>query len=150
MILKGLLKINGIDPWTQYGAFLAEDRPGEMQNYSALLRPAAMKPQKEVSLREEDGVKVPGRIVQRREARDVTLHFCIFAADRKQFHARYSAFLEMLRTGADGWLDLYLPELDRHFRMFYKECSDYRQLTDFEGEVAGRFSVRFREPNPTF
>ncbi|WP_418981729.1 hypothetical protein [Alistipes sp.] len=150
MILEGLLSINGIDPWTEYGAFLVEEKPGDMKNYTALLKPSAVKPQKEVSFREMDGAKVPPRIVQRWEARDVTLQFCIFAADRKEFHARYSGFLEMLRTGVNGWLDIHLPELDRHFKMFYKECSDYKQLTDFEGEVAGRFSVKFREPNPTF
>ena len=56
----------------------------------------------------------------------------------------------MLQRGEDGWLDFYFPELKRHFRMFYKEATDYKQLTDFEGEVAGKFYVRFREPQPAF
>ncbi len=150
MILNGLLMINDIDPWVEYGAFLVEDKPGDMKNYSELLKPSAVKSQKEVSLREHDGVKVPDEIVQTWEARDVTLQFCIFAADRKEFHERYSGFVNMLRTGEKGWLDIYLPELSRHFRMYYKECSEYKQLTDFEGEVAGRFSVKLREPNPSF
>lgn len=150
MILEGLLTINGIDPWTQYGAFLAEEKAGDQKNYSALMKPSAVKPQKEVSFRELDGVKVPERIEQRWEPRDVTLQFCIFAADRREFLARFSSFVDMLRTGVNGWLDVYLPELGKHFRMYYKECSDYRQLTDFEGEVAGMFSVKFREPNPAF
>lgn len=150
MILKGLLTINDIDPWVEYGAFLVEDKPGDAKNYSELLKPAAVKSQKEVSFREWDGVKVPDQIVQRWEARDVALQFCIFAVDRKEFCERYSGFVNMLRTGEKGWLDIYLPELDRHFRMFYKECSEYKQLTDFNREVAGRFSVKFREPNPNF
>lgn len=149
-ILEGLLTINDIDPWVAYGAFLAEDGQGNMDNYSALLSPPAVKEQKEVSLREQDGAKVPQRIVQHWQPRDVTLQFCIVAPDRATFLARHAAFVDMLRTGREGWLDFYLPELERHFRMFYKECSDYRHLTDFEGEVAGKFTVKFREPRPDF
>ena len=74
-VLKGLLLINDIDPFDAYGAFLAEDKPGDMKNYSSLLKPAAVKTQKEVSLRERHGVTVPSTIVQRREARDVSLQF---------------------------------------------------------------------------
>lgn len=148
--LKGLLQINGIDPFETCGAFLAEDKAGETKNYSSLMKPAAVKTQQEVSMRERHGVKVPDVIVQRREARDVTLQFAILAADKKEFMARYAAFIEMLQTGRDGWLDLYFPELDRHFRLIYREATEWRQLTDFEGEVAGRFTVRFREPQPSF
>jgi len=149
-VLEGLLTINGIDPYIEYGAFLTEDRPNEQKNYSSLLRPAAVKTQKEVSFREQNGVKVPDRIVQRWQARDVTLQFAVIAADKVEFMARYRAFIRMLQTGDNGWLDFYLPELDKHFRMFYKEATDYKHLTDFEGEVGGKFYVKFREPQPTF
>lgn len=149
MALEGLLTINDSDPYRDFGAFLVEDKPGDRKNYSELLKPPAVKAQKEVSFRERDGVKVPSRIVQHWEARDVTLQFCIVAEDRAKFLERYSGFIDMLRRGDDGWLDFYLPELDRHFRMYYKEASDYRQLTDFGGEVAGKFSVKFREPQPS-
>lgn len=149
-VLTGLLTINDIDPYVEYGAFLSEEKPGDMKNYSSLLKPAAVKPQKEVSLREEDGVRLPAVIVQRRQAREVTLQFSILAAGREEFVARYAAFVEMLQRGDDGWLDFYFPELERHFRLFYREASDYRQLTDFEGEVAGTFTVRFCEPQPSF
>ena len=40
-VLKGLLLINDIDPFDAYGAFLAEDKPGDMKNYSSLLKPAS-------------------------------------------------------------------------------------------------------------
>ena len=63
---------------------------------------------------------------------------------------RYTAFVEMLQTGEDGWLDFYFPEMNRHFHLFYREASDYQQLTDFEGEVAGKFAVKLREPQPLF
>ena len=88
--------------------------------------------------------------MQRREARDVSLQFAILAADREEFLSRYTAFVEMLQTGEEGWLDFYFPEMNRHFHLFYREASDYKQLTDFEGEVAGKFTVKFREPQPSF
>ena len=149
-VLKGLLLINDIDPFDAYGAFLAEDKPGDMKNYSSLLRPAAVKAQKEVSLRERHGVTVPSTIVQRREARDVSLQFAILAADREEFLSRYTAFDEMLQTGEEGGHDFFFPEMNRHFPLCYREASDYKQLTDFEGEVAGKFTVKFREPQPSF
>ena len=149
-VLKGLLLINGIDPFEAYGAFLAEDNSAEMKNYSSLLQPSPVKAQKEISYREQHGSKVPAVIVQRREARDVTLQFAILAADRAEFLLRYAAFVQMLQRGEEGWLDLYFPEMERHFRLIYREASDYRQLTDFEGEVAGKFTVKFREPQPDF
>jgi len=149
-VLKGLLLINDIDPFEAYGAFLAEDKPGDMKNYSSLLKPAAVKAQKEVSFREQHGVKLPAVIVQRRQARDVTLRFAILAADKTEFLARYTSFVEMLQTGEGGWLDFYFPEMSRHFHLVYREASDYKHLTDFEGEVAGKFSVKFREPQPAF
>lgn len=86
-------------------------------------------------------------IVQRREARDVSLQFAILAADREEFLSR------LRRDAPDrrgGWLDFYFPEMNRHFHLFYREASDYKQLTDFEGEVAGKFTVKFREPQPSF
>ena len=150
MILEGLLTINGIDPYVEYGAFLSEEKQDGTENYSALMQPSAVKEQKEVSFREHDGVKLPDRIVQSREARDVTLRFTIGAADRAQFLTRYAGFVEFLQRGEDGWLDFYLPELERHFRFFYKDCPGYDQLTDFEGEVYASFTVKFREPNPAF
>ena len=149
-VLKGLLLINDVDPFDAYGAFLAEDKPGDMKKYSSLLKPAAVKTQKEVSLRERHGVAVPSTIVQRREARDVSLQFAILAADREEFLSRYASFVEMLQTGEEGWLDFYFPEMNRHFHLFFRVASDYTQLTDFEGEVAGNFTVIFREPLPSF
>ena len=34
-ILKGLLLINGVDVFVDYGAFLAEEKAGDTKNYSA-------------------------------------------------------------------------------------------------------------------
>lgn len=35
-IMKGLLFINNRDVWTDFGAWLVEDKEGETKNYSAL------------------------------------------------------------------------------------------------------------------
>ena len=147
-VLKGLLLINDVDIFTDYGAFLVEEKPGENKNYSSLLKPPATKTHTAVSFREQDGEKLPETLVPAWEARDVTLHFAIMASDRRQFLIRYSAFLAFLKAGNKGWLNLYQQELDRSFRLYYKECTDYSQLTDFGGEVAAKFSVKFREPAP--
>ena len=54
-ILKGLLLINGVDVFVDYGAFLAEEKAGDTKNYSALLRPPSAKPHTAVSFREKTG-----------------------------------------------------------------------------------------------
>lgn len=149
-ILSGLFYINGVDVYEEYGAFLSEDKQGDTTNYSSLLKAPAVKAQKEVSVRERDGVDVPNAIVQTWQARDVSLQFTILAEDRVSFLKRYGAFISMLKKGNQGWLDLYLPELDRHFNVYYKDSSKYKQLTGFEGEVGGKFHVKFREPKPNF
>ena len=53
-ILKGLLLINGVDVFVDYGAFLAEEKAGDTKNYSALLKPPSAKPHTAVSFREKD------------------------------------------------------------------------------------------------
>ena len=54
-ILKGLLLINGVDVFVDYGAFLAEEKAGDTKNYSALLKPPSAKPHTAVSFREKYG-----------------------------------------------------------------------------------------------
>ena len=56
-VLKGLLLINDVDIFTDYGAFLVEEKPGENKNYSSLLKPPATKTHTAVSFREQDGEK---------------------------------------------------------------------------------------------
>ena len=93
--------------------------------------------------------KLPDALLPAWEARDVTLQFAIIAADRAQFLSRYSSFLKFLKAGNKGWLTINPPELGRSYRMYYKDCTDYTQLTDFGGEVIAKFSVKFREPVPS-
>lgn len=145
-VLEGLLYINGSDVYKTYGAFLSEDREGDNSNYSELLKPPSMKPYTAVAFREQDGEKLPATLLSAFEARDVTLQFAISATSGADYVAKYAAFVGMLRA---GWLDIRLPELDKTYRMYYQNCTEYSQLTPLDGGItAGKFKVKLREPKP--
>lgn len=147
MILEGLLYINDKDVYKTYGAFLCEEKAGDNTNYSALLKPAAMKSYTAVSFREEDGEKLPDTLTPAFEARDVELQFAVYGSSKADFVAKYKAFVTMLRS---GWLNTYLPELSKTYKFYYLNCTEYSQLTALdEDTVAGKFKVKFREPKPT-
>lgn len=147
-VLQGLLLINGVDIYTQFGAVLSEDKDGDHTNYSALMKPASMKPHIAVSFREDDGEKLPEQLTPRSEARDVTLQFAIMAENAAVFLQKYAAFVQFLKS---GWLNVSLPELNKTFRMYCVSVTDYEQLTAMEDStVASKFKVKFREPNPAF
>lgn len=146
-ILEGLLFINDNDVFKTYGAFLTEDKAGDNTNYSALLTPPKMKAYTVVSFREQDGEKLPDKLIPAFEARDVTLQFAITGNGQAGFIHNYQAFLTLLKS---GWLNIRLPELGKTYRMYYKESTSYDQLTPLEGTtVAGKIKVKFREPVPT-
>lgn len=148
-ILNGLLFINDKDVFKEHGAFLTEDKQGDYSNYSALLKPPSMKEYTAVAFREQDGEKLPDELPQPRfEARDVTLYFAIVADTSAEWVNRYAGFVNLLKS---GWLRIRLPEIDKTYRMYYKECSSYDQLTYLEDEAvyASRFKVKLREPVPT-
>lgn len=146
-VLKGLLYINGNDVFLNYGAYLTEEKEGDFTNYSALMKPPAMKPYTAVAFREEDGEKLPEVLSPAFEARDITLYFAIMADDDSAFLKNYSEFVKFLKS---GWLNLFLPEIDKTFRLYYKDCTEWSQLTPFDnGRVVAKFKVKFREPKPT-
>lgn len=145
MILEGLLYINDKDVYTTYKAFLCEDKDGDFSNYAALLKPPAMKPYTSVATREIDGEKLPQTLTPAIEPRDVVLQFALCAPDKASFISAHRNFIDMLRS---GWLNFYLPELNKIYKMVYLSCTDYSQLTPFAGEVAAKFKVKFREPKP--
>lgn len=148
-ILEGLLFINDTDLYKAYGVFLTESKLGAHENYDALLKPPAMKAYTSVSFREQDGEKLPVILpIPRFEARDVTLYFALVADTQANWFAYYTVFFTLLKS---GWLNIRVPELDKTYRMYYKECSNYEQLTYLEDEAvyASRFKVKFREPKPT-
>lgn len=129
-IMNGLLYINGRDVWSDFGAWLTEEKEGDTKNYSALQKPPATKSHVAVSFREQDGEKLPEKLVQKWEPRDIALKFAVAAADKASFIARRDAFVSFLKEGTDGWLDMGVPELGRTYRVYYKDCSDYEHLED--------------------
>lgn len=150
-ILNGLLTINGTDIYEQFGAFLAETAQDEHKNYDALLQMPSLKKQAEVSISEEDGVRMAPKLVQTFEPRDITLTFAIEAQSDEAFLRRYLSFVQFLKTGNDGWLDVHLSDLDMTFRVYLKGAGDYSQLTPFgSASVVALFKVQLREPQPTF
>lgn len=150
--LKNLVIINGTDIWTEFGAFLTEEKKGGRENLTAIMTPAKAKSHIGVNIREHDGVKYSADLKPRSEERDVTLHFALFAPTKKQWLARYRAFIAFLKRGEKGWLRIRLPELDLTMTMFYVESGSYKPLTYLwtEGVQASRFKVKFREPKPSF
>jgi len=149
-ILQGLLYINSIDVYIQYGAFLAEKDRGGHQNYDALFKPSKTKEQVAVDVREQNGETLPATLNVQFEARDVTLYFAIEADSAAQFLTRRAAFKEFLRAGNNGWLDIRLTEIAHTFHVYLKEFGTWEQLRFGGGLSFARFPVTFRDPNPTF
>jgi hypothetical protein len=149
-ILEGLLFVNDVDVYLQYGVFLAEKNRGGHENYDALFKPSKLKEQVAINVREQNGEILPATLNVQFEARDVTLFFGIEAANRVQFLTRRANFVEFLRAGADGWLNFQLAEIDKTFVFYLKDFPAWEQMTYGDGLSFGRFQVTFREPNPIF
>lgn len=150
--MRGLVIINGADIWTEYGAFLTEEKKGGRENLTSLLTPAKAKGHTGVDIREQDGVKYSAELDGRLAEREITLHIAIYAPTRSAWADRYRRFMTMLRKGNDGWLSLRFPTLGMTLRCFYMETSAVKPLTYLwqEGAQAGRFKVKLKEPQPTF
>lgn len=150
-ILNGLLTINGTDIYEQFGAFLAERAQNEHKNYDSLLQVPSLKKHAEVSISEEDGVRMAPELVQTFEPRDITLTFAIEAESDAAFLYRYLSFVQFLKTGDGGWLDIHLSDLKMTFHVYLKGAGDYSQITPFgSASVVALFEVQLREPRPTF
>ena len=150
-ILEGLLYINDIDVYKEYGAFLAEKTKNGLVNFDALLSSAGTKEQIAVDIRERDGEKLPDELTVTFKPRDVTLYFAIEAVSRADFIRKRSAFREFLRKGYKGWLLFRLPEIETTFRFYLKDFpSGWEQLAYSDDGSLARFPVMFREPQPAF
>lgn len=152
-IVGGLVLINETDIWTEYGAFLAEETRGGMENLTAILTPSEAKDDTAVDIREENGEKYSAELTPRNKARDVTLHFALVAATRADWLSKYKSFVAFLKAGDRGWLDIAFPQLGGlDLRVKYAGCTKFSPLTCLwvEGlaHYASRFKVRFREPEP--
>ncbi len=150
--LDGLVIINGTDIWKEFGAFLTEEKKGGRENLNAILKASKVKSHVGVDIREHDGTKYSAKLDVRNQERDITLHFAIFAPTVEEWIDRYGKFLTLVKQGKDGWLTMRLPTLGLTMRLFYVENTDFKSLTYLwkEGVQAGRFKVKFREPEPTF
>jgi len=123
-ILSGLVLVNGTDIWTEYGVFLVEDRRGGMENLTAILTPSKAKKDTAVDIREEHGEKYSPVLTPRNEARDVTLHFALYNKTQAGWMKQYFAFVNFLKQGKDGWLEIRFPQLDLQLRVKYADCTE--------------------------
>ncbi|MDE6267043.1 MAG: hypothetical protein K2M07_06830 [Muribaculaceae bacterium] len=151
-VLKNLVIINGVDIWTEFGAFLTEEKKGGRENEIAIMTPSKVKTHVAVNIREHNGSKYSSELEVKNEERDVTLHFALFAESRTGWLIKYREFISFLKQGEKGWLNIRFPELSLTMRVFYVECPGYKPLSYIwqEGVHASRFKVKFREPDPSF
>jgi hypothetical protein len=142
-ILGGLVLVNGTDIWSTYGVFLVEDKRGGMDNLTAILTPSKTKTDTAVNIREEDGEKYSSVLTPRNEARDVTLHFALFGKTQAGWLKKYFEFINFLKKGRDGWLEISFPQLALTLRVKYTDCSKFQPLEgrrarrQVQGEVPG-------------
>lgn len=149
-ILSGLVLMNGTDIWTEYGAFLAEEKRGGMDNLKAIMTPSKTKTDVAVNIREEQGEKYSTTLTPRNEARDVTLCFALYNKTQAGWLKKFFAFINFLKAGNGGWIDIRFPQLDLTMHVKYSDCPGFTPLTYLwkEGVHAGRFKIKFREPVP--
>ena len=148
--MGGLVLINDIDIWTEYGVFLVEDKRGGMENLTSILTPSKAKADTAVNIREEDGEKYSAVLTPRNEARDVTLHFALYNKTQTGWLKKYFEFINFLKQGKDGWLDISFPQLDLTLHVKYADSPKFKPLTYLwkEGVHASKIRVKFREPVP--
>lgn len=154
--LSGQVLVNGTDIYTSYGAFLTEDKPGDLENLKALLSPAAVKEQTGVNIDNEPGRKYSDNLDMQQDEREFTLYFALYAPTPEQWMTNYSAFLKLLRTGYDathkGWLRMQVPALGLTMTVFFEAVSAFTPLTYLYrlNVQAAKFKVKFKEPKPSF
>ena len=146
--LTGYVTINGKDAWTEYFAFLCEDKMDDNFNFEELQKPLEMKEYTTVEFRERDGEELPDELPSPRyKARDVTLYIAVYASTLSEYNIRRAAFMEAIRA---GWVNLKVKELPATYRFYYKGTTDAKVITDVTGTTIGRWKVKFREPKPGF
>ena len=149
-ILGGLVLINNVDIWVRYGAFLTEKKKGGKDNLKAILRASKVKAHVGVNVREENGRKYSSSLTVVNDERDVTLHFALFADSQSEWWQKYRDFINFIKQGDKGWLNVKFTDLGLTLRMFYLDSTEPEPLTCLwkEGKQASRFKIKFKEPNP--
>lgn len=150
-IRSGQIYINNIDIYSEYGAFLSEERKGGRENLKSIHTPSSTKKHVAVNFRELTGEKYAKELLVINEARDVTLTFCIYAPTKEKWLEQYHAFIACLKRGDKGWLVFWFPSINLELKMFYQSCTSYAPLTYLwqPGVQASHFKIKFREPQPT-
>lgn len=98
--LTGYMTVNGKDAWTEYSAFLCEDRREDNFNFSELLKPLEMKGYTAVDFRERNGEELPEVLPSPCcKARDVTLYFAIYASSPEECETRRAALMKVVIFG---------------------------------------------------
>ncbi|MCD7938658.1 MAG: hypothetical protein LUH50_00425 [Bacteroides intestinalis] len=144
--LTGYVTINSKDAWTEYFAFLCEDKMDDNFNFEELQKPLEMKEYTTVEFRERDGEELPDELPSPRyKARDVTLYIAVYASTLSEYNTRRAAFMEAIRA---GWVNLKVKDLPATYRFYYKGTTDAKVITDVTGATIGRWKVKFREPKP--
>lgn len=149
-ILSGQVLINSTDIWQEYGVFLTEEKKGGRDNLNAILTPSKTKTHVGVDIREVNGTKYSRTLTVANQEREVTLHFAQYARTRTEWLQKYKSFIQFLKSGEDGWLNMHLPSLGLTLRMYYSSSTQFQSLTYLwnEGVQAGRYKVTFKEPVP--
>lgn len=149
-ILGGLVLINNVDIWVRYGAFLTEKKKGGKDNLKAILRASKVKAHVGVNVREENGRKYSSSLTVVNDERDVTLHFALLADSQSEWWQKYRNFINFIKQGDKGWLNVKFTDLGLTLRMFYLDSTEPEPLTYLwrEGKQASRFKIKFKEPNP--
>lgn len=149
-ILSGQVLVNGTDIWQEYGVFLTEEKKGGRENLNAILTPSKTKTHVGVDIREANGKKYSRTLAVANQEREVTLHFAQYAQTRTEWLQKYQAFIQFLKTGENGWLNVRFPSLGLTLHMYYSSSTQFRSLTYLwkEGVQAGRYKVTFKEPDP--
>lgn len=149
-ILGGLVLINNVDIWVRYGAFLTEKKKGGKDNLKAILRASKVKAHVGVNVREENGRKYSSSLTVVNDERDVTLHFALFADSQSEWWQKYRDFINFIKQGDKGWLNVKFTDLGLTLRLFYLDSTEPEPLTYLwrEGKQASRFKIKFKEPNP--
>lgn len=150
-IRSGQVYINNMDIYSEYGAFLSEERKGGRENLKSIYTPSSTKKHVAVNFRERSGEKYAKELLVVNEARDVTLTFCIYAPTKEKWLEQYNAFIACLKRGDKGWLAFWFPSINLELKMFYQSCTSYAPLTYLwqSGVQASHFKIKFREPQPT-
>ena len=134
-----MITINGTDI-TTLGVSL------EKGSYAALLLPAPLKEFVENEDPTKHGTEVltkksDGTSLARISERDVTLTFLITGESQADFMTKYATFTALLQGGD---INLYVPDLERTFRLIYSSSTQYDNFR----LKACKLAVKFREPNP--